>query len=118
MGKDNRKREVENQANTLPLKIMPGPPGPGSLLSPRRFSRGSRRFAANQPLGRFDALYLSFVSLTCLGCNDITPISKVARMLLMVESTTGVLYLAVLIARLVTLYSRSVESGTEQQPKA
>jgi hypothetical protein len=41
MGKDNRKREVENQADTLPLKIMPGPPGPGSLLSPRRFSRGS-----------------------------------------------------------------------------
>jgi hypothetical protein len=39
-------------------------------------------------------------------------------MLLMMESTTGVLYLAVLIARLVTLYSRSVESGTEKQPKA
>jgi hypothetical protein len=87
-----------------------------SQLSPGSFS--SVHFAANQPLGRFDALYLSFVSLTCLGCNDITPISKVARMLLMMESTTGVLYLAVLIARLVTLYSRSVESGTEKQPKA
>ena len=69
-------------------------------------------------MGRFDALYLSFVSLTCLGCNDITPISKVARMLLMVESMTGVLYLAVLIARLVTLYSRPLQSGTDKQTQA
>jgi len=50
-----------------------------------------------------------------LGCNDITPISKVARMLLMVESVTGVLYLAVLIARLVAVYSRSPETGPERR---
>jgi voltage-gated potassium channel len=62
--------------------------------------------AGNQTMDRFDALYLSYVSLTCLGCGDITPQSKIARMLLMVESTTGVLYMAVLIARLVALYSR------------
>ena len=48
----------------------------------------------------------SFVTLTCLGCNDIVPVSRVARMLMMVEATTGVLYLAVMIARLVALYSR------------
>lgn len=57
-------------------------------------------------MDRFDALYFSFVTLTCLGCNDIVPVSRVARMLMMVEATTGVLYLAVMIARLVALYSR------------
>ena len=84
-----------------------------SQLSPGSFS--GAHLDANQGLGRFDALYLSFVSLTCLGCNDITPISKVARMLLMVESVTGVLYLAVLIARLVAVYSRSPETGPEKR---
>jgi hypothetical protein len=84
-----------------------------SQLSPGSFS--GIHLAANGALGRFDALYLSFVSLTCLGCNDIMPQSKVARMLLMVESTTGVLYVAVLIARLVALYSRSVDNESKKQ---
>jgi Ion channel len=84
-----------------------------SQLNPAAFA--GIHLTANQPLGRFDALYFSFVSLTCLGCADITPQSKVARMLLMTESTTGVLYLAVLIARLVALYSRSADKGHDQQ---
>jgi len=84
-----------------------------SQSSPGSFS--GDHLAANQALNRFDALYFSFVSLTCLGCNTITPLSKVARMLLMVESITGVLFVAVLIARLVALYSHSVESGPDRQ---
>ena len=64
------------------------------------------RAAGAEYLDRFDTLYFSFVTLTCLGCNDIIPVSRVARMLMVVESTTGVLYLAVMIARLVALYSR------------
>ena len=68
-----------------------------SQLNPGSFA--GVHLATGQSLGRFDALFLSFVSLTCLGCNDITPLSKIARMLLMMESLTGVLYLAVLIAR-------------------
>lgn len=58
-------------------------------------------------LQRFDALYFSFVTLTCLGCNDIVPLTRGTRMLMMLEGTTGVLYLAVMIARLVALYSRT-----------
>ena len=87
-----------------------------SQLSPGSFS--SVHLAANQPLGRFDALYFSFVSLTCLGCNDITAVSNVARMLLMVESTTGVLYLAVLMARLVALHSSSINSSADKKTEA
>jgi hypothetical protein len=78
-----------------------------SQLNPAAFA--GARLVANQPLGRFDALYFSYVSLTCLGCSDIAPVSHAARMLLMMESMTGVLYIAILIARLVALYSRSVE---------
>ncbi len=64
-------------------------------------------------MGRFDNLYFSFVSLTCLGCNDIVPVSRPARMLMVVEATTGVLYLAVMIARLVALYSRPLQKKGE-----
>jgi Ion channel len=87
-----------------------------SQLSPGSFS--GVHLAANQSLGRFDALYLSFVTLTSLGCNDITALSKVARMLVMVESVTGVLFLAILIARLVALYSSRAQGGRDGQTRA
>jgi len=87
-----------------------------SQLSSGSFS--GVHLTANRGLGRFDAFYLSFVTLTSLGCNDITPLSKVARMLLMVESLTGVLFLAVLIARLVALYSNPRQGGRDGQTKA
>jgi hypothetical protein len=87
-----------------------------SRLYPNSFS--SLHFTgADHSLGKFDALYLSFVSLTCLGCNDITPLSKPARMLMLMEATTGVFYLAILIARLVALYSqrgRSDKAGSAE----
>src|SRR5262245_26173629 len=51
------------------------------------------------------AIYYSFVTLTTMGYGDITPVSRVARMLAMLESTTGVMYMSILIARLVGLYS-------------
>ena len=51
----------------------------------------------------FDGLYFSFVTLSTLGYGDISPVSKVARMLAGMEAMTGPLYLAVLIARLVAL---------------
>jgi voltage-gated potassium channel len=86
-----------------------------SQLNPASFS--GTHMAANQSLTRFDALYFSFVSLTCVGCNDITALSKAARMLIMVESTTGVLCLTVLIARLVALYSH-LERSDREKPAA
>ena len=47
----------------------------------------------------------SFITLSTVGYGDITPVSKVARMLAATEAMTGLLYVAVLIARLVGLYS-------------
>ena len=51
-----------------------------------------------------DLLYFSFTTLTTLGYGDITPASPVARIWANLEAVTGVLYLAVLVARLVSLY--------------
>jgi hypothetical protein len=70
-------------------RIQPGSFGPdlqGSLSSP-------------------DALYLSLVTISTLGFGDLVPRSPVARALVTLEAIGGQMYLAVLVARLVSLYS-------------
>lgn len=49
-------------------------------------------------------LYYSFTTLTTLGYGDVLPTLPVARAWAVVEAITGTLYLAVLIARLVSAY--------------
>jgi hypothetical protein len=51
----------------------------------------------------FDLLFLSFTNLTAVGLSDILPGTAHARSLLMVEAVAGVLYVALVIARLVAL---------------
>lgn len=53
----------------------------------------------------FTGLYFSFITLSTVGYGDITPVSRAARWLAAMEAVTGLLYVAVLIARLVSLYS-------------
>ena len=53
----------------------------------------------------FNGFYFSFITLSTVGYGDITPVSKVARMLAAMEAMTGLFYVAILIARLVSLYS-------------
>jgi hypothetical protein len=47
-------------------------------------------------------LYLSFVTLTTVGYGDILPTTPVARRVAVLEAVVGQLYVAVLIARLVS----------------
>jgi hypothetical protein len=61
--------------------------------------------AGKQSMNGFNAFYFSFITLSTVGYGDITPVSKAARMLAAMEAMTGLLYVAVLIARLVALYS-------------
>lgn len=66
---------------------------PGTFISAGEFSRMS-------------AFYFSFVTLATLGYGDIVPRSDIARGLAMVEGIGGQLFLAVMVARLVSLYGR------------
>jgi len=58
---------------------------------------------------RASAIYFSFVTLATLGYGDIVPRTDVARGLAIVEGVGGQLFLAVLVARLVSLYSSSAK---------
>lgn len=60
-------------------------------------------------------MYYSFVTLTTLGYGDIYPASDVTRILAMLEATLGQLYLVILVARLVGLYT---SQETERRKKA
>jgi hypothetical protein len=67
--------------------------------------------ASSQSMTSFNAYYFSFVTLTTVGYGDITPVSNVARALAALEAMTGTLYVAVLISRLVALYSAQPPAG-------
>jgi ion channel len=56
---------------------------------------------------RTGAIYYSFVTLATIGYGDIVPRTDVARGLAIVEGVGGQLFLAVLVARLLSLYSGS-----------
>ena len=56
-------------------------------------------------MAKFIAFYYSFMTLTTVGYGDIIPVSNAARMLAIMESMSGTLFVGVLIARLVSLYS-------------
>jgi hypothetical protein len=81
--------------------------------------KGSFAFNVGTPttgaLVRFDAFYFSFITLSTVGYGDITPLSHAARTLAMAEAMTGTLYVAVLISRLVALYSSQPPESPEQK---
>jgi hypothetical protein len=59
----------------------------------------------SQSMQGFNGLYFSFVTLSTVGYGDIIPIAPVARLLAIAEATVGMIYMTVLVARLVALYS-------------
>ncbi len=69
-------------------------------LNPQAFEVVS----ANLETGWTDFLYFSFATLTTLGYGDISPDAPFVRIWAVMEAVTGVLYIAILVARLVSLY--------------
>ena len=51
-----------------------------------------------------DALYLSITVLTSTGFGDVTPLTRAARGICMIEQITGGLFVAILIARLAGVF--------------
>jgi hypothetical protein len=66
----------------------------------------SGTFAVTGDFSRMSAIYFSFVTLATLGYGDIVPRTDVARGLAIIEGVGGQLFLAVMVARLVSLYAR------------
>ena len=56
----------------------------------------------NELINNVDLLYFSMVNLTTLGYGDIVPINDFARIVATLESAFGTLYLAVMVATLVS----------------
>jgi Ion channel len=53
----------------------------------------------------FDCMFYSFVTLTTLGYGDMVPVTGPARSLSILEAICGIMYVAILVARLVGLYA-------------
>ena len=77
-----------------------------SELVPNAFSFSG----ADISLKGFNGMYFSFITMSTVGYGDITPVARVARMLAALQAVTGLLYVAVLIARLVSLHTVSKSS--------
>ena len=65
-----------------------------------------------------DALYLSMTVLTSTGFGDITPLTRAARGVCMLEQITGALFVAILIARLAGVYPPKESYITDEPVKA
>lgn len=66
---------------------------------------GSFASVASDGLTPARAIYFSFVTQTTLGYGEITPLGEPAQGLVIAQGVGGQIYLVVLVARLVTLYS-------------
>ncbi|MCQ1058745.1 potassium channel family protein [Photobacterium sp. DNB23_23_1] len=58
-----------------------------------------------------NAAYFSFVTLTTLGYGDISPISPFAQVIVYLEATAGVFYMAIVVASLVGASQNSQENN-------
>ena len=73
------------------------------FLTPGSFAGITLFGDENRPTA--ELLYYSFVTLTTLGYGEITPVTPQVRSLAAIEAMMGVFYLAIMVARLVALYS-------------
>ena len=76
------------------------------------------KFTARQHGALSPFLYYSLTSLTTLGLGDITPVNAFARSLTVLEALLGQLFPAVILARILTLYTddRHRENAGPEQP--
>jgi hypothetical protein len=64
----------------------------------------------------FVALYFALGTMTTVSFGDIMPVSNLARMLTMLQCLSGMFYMAIMIARLVALYTTE-DVVAEENPR-
>lgn len=77
----------------IAIRLHPG----AVFFEPARFGKS--------PGSSSDILYYSFTPLSTVGYGDASPAHSVTRALSVMESTIGILYVAILIARFVALHA-------------
>ena len=83
-----------------------------NTLSPRAFYLDPLTNMHTIP-DRFDFVYYSFATITSVGAVGVVAVSAEARSVAVIEAILGVLYLAVLIARLISAYRYPSALGRE-----
>lgn len=83
-------------------------------LVPGSFSLQQMPFSGH---GTSHFLYFSLVTLPALGYGDITPLGDFARIWSALEAITGVLFIATLVARLMSLYQGQERRQEEAQER-
>jgi len=80
------------------------------------------RFTATQVIGdrlyirgAGDVLYYSFVTLGTVGYGDVTPSSPLARSVSLIEAVIGIMYVATMIARFVSIQITSETRNVEPE---
>lgn len=86
---------------------------PGAFRMPADIS-SEGRIANLGSIRSFHGLYFSLVTITTLGYGDISPITVKARMLCSAEAFVGQMFMAVMVARLVGIYSSQSAQGGEK----
>jgi hypothetical protein len=71
----------------------------------------SQFFAQTKSPVSSDYVYFSYITLTTVGFGDFTPVTNVARSVVVLEALIGQIFLVTLVARLVSLYSASDAPG-------
>jgi hypothetical protein len=70
-----------------------------------QLATGSSFFAQSGHHGPADFSYFSFITMATVGYGDLTPATGLPRSSAVLEALTGQIFLVVLVARLVTLYT-------------
>ncbi len=79
-------------------------------ITPGAVFRGSD-VGANTKLSTNELIYYSYTTLATIGYGDITSVTPVGRILSVLEAVFGQLYIAFLVARLISIYTTNALRG-------
>jgi hypothetical protein len=87
------------------------------VLAPGSFSA---QFGARETRTWLELLFLSFTTLTAVGLSDIVPVRPMARALVMLEQLAGLMYIALVVARLIglTIYGGRIQTEGDKKTRA